>query len=68
MGSRFARPDRAAYLRTALRSQKGDIDMHKRQFVFCPNQVVHDLVVVISHHVFPHFSCVPTHLSGRAPG
>ena len=66
MGLRLAIADRAAYLRRALRSQKRYIDMHKRQVVFCPNQVVHDLVVVINHHLFPDVSCVPTYLSSRA--
>jgi hypothetical protein len=59
--------DRATYLRRTLRSQKGDIDMHKRRMVFCANQVVHDLIVVINHHLFPDVSCVPTRLSAVHP-
>src|SRR4051812_33864646 len=38
--------------------------MYKWQVVFCPNQIVHDLVVIINHHLFSDVGGVPTHLSG----
>ena len=41
--------------------------MYKWQMVFRPNQVFHDLVVVINHHLFSDIGGVPTHLSGGAP-
>ena len=68
MRVRFPPSNGTAYLRPALRSQKGNIYMHKRQPVFCPNQIIHDLVVIVDHYVLPHLRGVPAYLSGRAPG
>ena len=66
MGYSFARSDRTANLRRTLRSQQCDVDMNKWQVVLRPNQVVHDLVVVINHYLFSDIGGVPTHLSGSA--